>query len=192
MGRARNRAKLFLHLRRRAYCARNACKFLSGEARVKSEPYAKLLRAGTCIPFLALTLFMALVLGADDHNFAVSLDYLALIAHRLYWRSNFHDFSLIFTKNLFAAQKSFSVRFFIVVKRLNGESKFRLAVFRRNFFEFELSFRAEGETRSREICILLDFSMRSLHSLSRNDREEKLSVFLYIMTSEYLPKPPYL
>ena len=84
------------------------------------------------------------------------------------------------------------MRFFIVVKRLNGESKFRLAVFRRNFFEFELSFRAEGEARSREICILLDFSMRSFHSLSRNDREEKLSVFLYIMTSEYLPKSPFL
>ena len=34
---------------------------------------------------------MALVLGADDHNFAVSLDYLALIAHRLYRRSYFHN-----------------------------------------------------------------------------------------------------
>lgn len=90
MGRARNRAKLFLHLRRRAYCARNACKFLSGEARVKSEPYAKLLRAGTCIPFLALTLFMALVLGADDHDLAVSLNDFALVAHRLDRRSDFH------------------------------------------------------------------------------------------------------
>ena len=33
---------------------------------------------------------MALVLGTDDHNLAVSLYYLAFIAHRLYRRSNFH------------------------------------------------------------------------------------------------------
>lgn len=40
---------------------------------------------------LALSLLMALVLGTDNHNLAVSLDYLAFIAHRLYRRSNFHD-----------------------------------------------------------------------------------------------------
>lgn len=32
----------------------------------------------------ALALFMALVLRADYHNFAVSFNYLALVAHRLY------------------------------------------------------------------------------------------------------------
>ena len=41
--------------------------------------------------FLALSLFMALIFGADDHNFAVSLDDLALVAHRFYGRSDFHD-----------------------------------------------------------------------------------------------------
>ena len=60
----------------------------------------------------ALALFMALVLGTDNHNLAVPFDYLALIAHRLYRRSNFHINLLSLTKNLFAAQKSFSVIFF--------------------------------------------------------------------------------
>ena len=41
----------------------------------------------------ALALFMALVLGTDNHNLAVPFDYLALIAHRLYRRSNFHNIS---------------------------------------------------------------------------------------------------
>lgn len=39
---------------------------------------------------LALSLFMALVLGTDNHNLAVSFNYLAFIAHRLYRRSDFH------------------------------------------------------------------------------------------------------
>ena len=38
---------------------------------------------------------MALVLGADHHNFAVPFDDLALIAHRLYRRSNFHNCLLV-------------------------------------------------------------------------------------------------
>ena len=41
--------------------------------------------------FLALSLFMALVFGANDHNFSVSLDDLALVAHGFYGRSDFHD-----------------------------------------------------------------------------------------------------
>ena len=41
---------------------------------------------------LALSLLMAPVLGTDDHNFAVSLNNFALIAHRLYRRSDFHNF----------------------------------------------------------------------------------------------------
>lgn len=46
--------------------------------------------------FLALSLFVALTLGADNHNSAVSLDNFALIAHRFYRRSNFHCiFSLL-------------------------------------------------------------------------------------------------
>ena len=46
--------------------------------------------------FLALSLFVALALGADNHNSAVSLDNFALIAHRFYRRSNFHcNFSLL-------------------------------------------------------------------------------------------------
>ena len=46
--------------------------------------------------FLALSLLMALALGADDHNSAVSLDYFALVAHRFYRRSDFHCiFSLL-------------------------------------------------------------------------------------------------
>ena len=39
---------------------------------------------------LALSLLMALVLGTDDHNLAVSLDNLAFIAHRFNRRSYFH------------------------------------------------------------------------------------------------------
>ena len=40
--------------------------------------------------FSALSLLMALIFGADDHNFSVSLDDFALIAHGLYGRSDFH------------------------------------------------------------------------------------------------------
>ena len=39
---------------------------------------------------LTLSLLVALVLGTDNHNFAVSFNYFALVAHRLYGRSNFH------------------------------------------------------------------------------------------------------
>ena len=39
---------------------------------------------------LALSLLMALVLGTDNHNLAVSFNYLAFVAHRLYRRSDFH------------------------------------------------------------------------------------------------------
>ena len=46
--------------------------------------------------FLALSLFMALALGADNHNSTVSFNYFALIAHMLYRRSDFHCiFSLL-------------------------------------------------------------------------------------------------
>ena len=38
---------------------------------------------------LALTLFMLGVV-ADDHDFALALDDLALLAHRLHGRSDFH------------------------------------------------------------------------------------------------------
>ena len=40
--------------------------------------------------FLALSLLMALALGANHHYSAVSLDHFALIAHRFYGRSYFH------------------------------------------------------------------------------------------------------
>lgn len=40
--------------------------------------------------FLALSLLMALVLGANNHNLAFSFDDSAFIAHRLYRRSYFH------------------------------------------------------------------------------------------------------
>ena len=44
---------------------------------------------------LALSLFVALALGADHHNSAVSLDNFALFAHRFYGRSDFHSFFLL-------------------------------------------------------------------------------------------------
>ena len=51
---------------------------------------------GVFIYFLALSLLMALALGADYHNSAVSLDNFALVAHRFYRRSDFHCiFSLL-------------------------------------------------------------------------------------------------
>ena len=37
----------------------------------------------TCVNLLTLALLMALVLGADYHNLAVSFDDFALVAHRL-------------------------------------------------------------------------------------------------------------
>ena len=40
---------------------------------------------------LTLSLLVALVLRADDHNFSVSLDDLALVAHGLDGRTYFHD-----------------------------------------------------------------------------------------------------
>lgn len=40
---------------------------------------------------LTLSLLVALVLGTDNHNFAVSFNYLAFVAHGLYGRSYFHD-----------------------------------------------------------------------------------------------------
>ena len=40
----------------------------------------------------ALSLLVALVLGTDDHDFAVSLDDFALVAHRFDRRSYFHFF----------------------------------------------------------------------------------------------------
>ena len=43
----------------------------------------------------ALSLFVALALGADHHHSAVSLDNFALIAHRFYGRSDFHSFFLL-------------------------------------------------------------------------------------------------
>ena len=81
----------------------------------------------------ALALFMALVLGTDNHNLAVPFDYLALIAHRLYRRSNFHNKSPFAHEKSFCCAKIFFRDIFFVVKRLNGETKFRLAVFRRYF-----------------------------------------------------------
>ncbi len=65
-----------------------AAVFWNGKPQRKSPLYS--------LPFgydtLALTLFMALVLGTDYHNFAVSLYYFALIAHGFYRRSYFHFF----------------------------------------------------------------------------------------------------
>lgn len=40
--------------------------------------------------FSALSLLMTLVFGTNYHYFSVSLDYLALIAHGFYGRSDFH------------------------------------------------------------------------------------------------------
>ena len=58
---------------------------------------------------LALSLLMAFVLGTDNHNLAVSLNYLAFIAHRLYRRSNFHfSISVLFFVNI--VQRTRSVR----------------------------------------------------------------------------------
>ena len=48
---------------------------------------------GNFLIFLALSLFMALALGANYHNSTVSFDNFALIAHRFYRRSYFHNFS---------------------------------------------------------------------------------------------------
>ncbi len=39
----------------------------------------------------ALTLFVIGILGADNHNSAVSFDDLAFVAHRLYTGSDFHS-----------------------------------------------------------------------------------------------------
>ena len=51
-------------------------------------------RRGFSTPALrsALSLFVALALGANHHHSAVSLDHFALIAHRFYRRSYFHFF----------------------------------------------------------------------------------------------------
>ena len=60
------------------------------------QPYGMIIPffSGDCQAFLsALSLFVALVLGTDYHDPAVSLDDFAFIAHRLYRRSNFHCFS---------------------------------------------------------------------------------------------------
>jgi hypothetical protein len=54
--------------------------------------------------FLALSLLMALVFGTNYHNFSVSFNDFAFVAHRLYGRSDFHFFFLLkvyFTENLF-------------------------------------------------------------------------------------------
>lgn len=40
---------------------------------------------------LALALLMRLILGTNHHNFAVSFNNFAFIAHRLYRRSDFHN-----------------------------------------------------------------------------------------------------
>ena len=40
---------------------------------------------------LTLTLFVALVFGTDNHNFAVSFNNFALVAHRFYRGSYFHN-----------------------------------------------------------------------------------------------------
>ena len=61
--------------------------------------------------FLALSLLMALVFGTNYHNFSVSFNDFAFVAHRLYGRSDFHFFFLLkvyFTK-IFSS-KRFSVR----------------------------------------------------------------------------------
>ena len=44
---------------------------------------------------LALSLLMALALGADNHYSTVSFNNFALIAHRFYRRSNFHCIFLL-------------------------------------------------------------------------------------------------
>ena len=41
--------------------------------------------------FSALSLLVALVFGTDHHDFSVPLDDLALIAHGLHGRSDFHN-----------------------------------------------------------------------------------------------------
>ena len=43
---------------------------------------------------------MALILRADDHDFAVSLDDLALVAHGLDGRTYFHFFVLLTKRNV--------------------------------------------------------------------------------------------
>ena len=43
------------------------------------------------IAFLTLTLFVVGILGADNHNSAVSFDNLAFVAHRFNTGSDFHD-----------------------------------------------------------------------------------------------------
>lgn len=63
----------------------------------------------------ALSLFVALALGADHHHSAVSLDNFALIAHRFYGRSYFHfsfllDFSCMRRALRFAAPRDSSFR----------------------------------------------------------------------------------
>ena len=52
--------------------------------------YFRLYPVGKARGLLTLSLFMALVLGADNHYFAVSFNNFALVAHRFYRRSNFH------------------------------------------------------------------------------------------------------
>ena len=62
--------------------------YSTGGKHLSSDFHPRLFPAGL---ILALSLLMALVLGTDDHHFAVSLDDLALIAHRFYGRSDFHE-----------------------------------------------------------------------------------------------------
>ena len=60
---------------------------------------------------LTLSLLVALVLRADDHNFSVSLDDLALVAHGFDGRTHFHDdFSLITGYEL-SFKRSFGMQF---------------------------------------------------------------------------------
>ena len=48
-----------------------------------------------CQLILALSLLVALIFRADHHDFAVSLDDFALVAHGFDGRSDFHNFYLV-------------------------------------------------------------------------------------------------
>ena len=67
------------------------CILYSGLARDAAKKFG-MMRACLAqeIIFSALALFMALVFGADDHNFAVPFDDFAFVAHGFDRRSDFH------------------------------------------------------------------------------------------------------
>jgi len=57
----------------------------------QSREYYCITLLNSCQLILTLSLLMAFIFRANNHNFSVSFDNLALIAHRFYRRTHFHN-----------------------------------------------------------------------------------------------------